>query len=362
MATTSGFPSFPNIQEDCITNIRSGQKFTASIKIDGSNIKIRVELKNGHWKLEELSRRHGSSLIDGTDYTIDQIPVLGLYGKALNLNKIIRTMFVFAVRVAVSLNTTSVSIYGEVFKSVEQSFTSFHPFAYIINDNIIMMTKNVYDIFFSCAITMDPESGFVTKFKNVFTDSTQMTEFLNTSDQLCVFPPPVVFSGGNLTECINTLTPSMMDEKTIFEGYFIVSNTGGFKWKRLKHEQQKTIIFRNGDNLTEEESKTIQLLQTVYDDRHRSTNPKKRIVGENKNNNNNSKKLSEELSDATDTVFSKISVPSNLDDIKVFALTIRPVVIEELLDRYKNTTIPWSEKEISKIIIGVIIRQYKKLM
>jgi hypothetical protein len=170
----------------------------ATLKIDGSNLSIRVRCTSGaEWEIVYLFGRNSPVWVPA-----DGIAKLNTisYGNAKGLGKLPSLMFTYAVELAKKLGCADLTLFGEAYKGAvdpkkqTQKFASFHPFGWRIGDAVETqyLTRNNWELLSSVAPVGE------TPFPCLVNDAPAfhaMLEFLATARDHVIFPPPMMFEG-----------------------------------------------------------------------------------------------------------------------------------------------------------------------
>jgi hypothetical protein len=254
-----GYPSYNNLAK-LITEMGSAltlQRFFSTLKIDGSNLGIRVaQDENGEFCLVAIiGRSTFIYLHDSADDATTRITKLTSlsYGNAKALGNLPFVMFEFAVGLAKKLGLTDITVYGEAYRFSKKgnAAASWHPFAYnpvYGQDNSMRrLTRQTYADFEQVALNL--KSVHATPVdRSVYASPNALFAFLDSITKPAICPPPVLFYG-SLVDGIKFLGKVFEQFVNIskivspFEGGFFISDDGmiGFKWKVGPYEEQKSI-------------------------------------------------------------------------------------------------------------------------
>jgi hypothetical protein len=343
-----------------------------TLKMDGSNLGLQIELINSVWKIHLIIGRT-TYLFDGYA-SIDELPKFAKYGNGGDINGLIRPMFVFAVRLAEQIGCTKLTVTGEVFRHGKQKFPSWHPFGYLIGDDPTtkhqMLDLPTWEFFKSLALSMDSSTRAISPMTEEFgTDYQAMLAFLETSDQFNIFPPLLMFHG-QICDGIRAFEKMLMEnEDPHFEGFFIVytdtsGNLDGLKLKGRVHEEQKRLP-DIGDLSTfpPEMIEVYDILSRVFNARC----PKEGRIGSHRSNEAADGKVSKEaldakliteLTDATRNILSKMQFDPTTKpaDRKKIIESMVPIVCAEMTSHYTDDSIelPWSKEAIMRKALNII--------
>jgi hypothetical protein len=249
--------SYDNIHK-CFDNKYCDSKFDINadftVKLDGSNLSIKIKKINSEWKLISINGRN-SIIWPNEDKQLNKI---GKYGNAGNLGELPIEMFKIAIKVAEKINVEEIIVYGEAFRAKKDNrtakFASWHPFGFYIlgNENPILVPA----IFFQ---DICPNPILVN------TDFYTFIDLLINTDHHCIFPSIMSFSG-KIGDGIIKFKELMMNPPIEFEGFFIVINEKtGYKWKTPKYEEQPKIRRSDQCNFMDNSSiEKYKILEDVY--------------------------------------------------------------------------------------------------
>lgn len=356
--------SYNNIHK-CIQNQNLNSTCFITLKIDGSNCAIRCKKIDECWTIHKIIGR--TTILWNSEDQTKQINKLN-YGNIGQLYDISDAMFEFTKNIAeylskqLELNINDIIIYGEIFRTKEQRFPSWHPFGYkLLEYNIMsMLNYTTYQLFKSNGLIF--EDGLFKQFNTDFgIDYILFFKTLENTTGYIICPPPLFFIG-SLIDGINNIYPLMINPTNELEGVFIVldipveTNTSNiaFKWKTSIHEEQKSIPKLN--QLKDPSESLIQIylkLQNVYN--------KFRITKVSNIDNDESllqikqtkiiDELKSELKISLDKVLSKKESFDSMTQIerKKIIPSLVTEVIEELLSHYDdNIQVPWTIEKIKE--------------
>jgi len=201
----------------------------ATLKIDGSNLAIKIVKNNDEYEIESLNSRNEILWIKGDDKYNKK------FGHPGHLNNLPIYMKEIAIKIATKLNVDELIVYGEAFRAnknnISSKFASWHPFGYSISSTEepkLIDTDLLSDI---CPI---PET---------IIDFNSFIDFLLNANNHCIFPPPLLFSG-KIGDLIMKNKDMLLDNPLGFEGFFIVYTINhiqnGYKLKTVQFLDQKT--------------------------------------------------------------------------------------------------------------------------
>lgn len=306
-------------------------------KLDGSNLGIHIKKINDEWKLVAVYGRK-------TIISQEEIKIIK-YGNAGSLGDLPNKMYEYAQKIANKLMLDEIIIYGESYrqKKAQQKFASWHPFGYRNNADkeIINLSPKIYDLFCDT-------SEFCLSMKDIKCPD-EYRLFLENSQSHVIYPPLVLYNG-KISDGIKYLEQLMMKSHKEFEGVFVSSSDGCFKWKTSKYEEQQK--FKKNKNTSQE---IEDILYKVF---HNDTpnQPEKSLETMIENAYIHESRINE--------IFNIKSVEDiSTEEKKNILTTCINLVISELKSQFtdNNEKIPWSddiiEAKCKKIIYIKLFKQ-----